>query len=283
MSKLIKDERFVIFDTDTTGINENGDDRPIELALVKWSLEKGVIEKPKSWLINPQKLIHPSAMAVHGISDEELLDKPTLEQILPEVHAYIGNSTLVAHNIDFDLDMLPTFKENSNSKLDTLRFAKKIYKLGDIGHKGHDLRSYKSQELRYWMGLNVDTMGLSAHRAAADILVTAHVFSNLLNKYLEQTNNSTTEELEQFISAPVLLEKMTFGKLKDQSIKETITTEMKSPRSYYSWLLKEIGAEKMKIDPDLQYSIEYYLKEQGYDPEVMKGNITGNRIIGFKK
>ena len=36
-------------------------------------------------------------------------------------------------------------KAKDNEKIDTLRFARQIFKIGDIGYKGHDLRSHKSQ------------------------------------------------------------------------------------------------------------------------------------------
>ena len=86
-----------------------------------------------------------------NITDEMVKDAPTIEQILPKVMEFFGDSVLVAHNADFDLGFL---KHNANilgiklenTYLDTLRLSKdlfpdfKKYKLGLIAEKlGKDI------------------------------------------------------------------------------------------------------------------------------------------------
>lgn len=262
----IQDVLFSVFDTETTGDNTKREDKPIELAAVRWNLQKSFLEIPKSWMVDPKMSIHPSAVAVHGIEDEEVEGKPLLEEVLPEFLDYINESVLVAHNIAFDLNMLPVLKEMENPKLDTLRFARQVFKIGDIGYKGHDLRSHKSQELRYWLGIKIDTMGLQAHRAAADILVTGEVFHHTLKVYLERTNGKTLGDLLEYINAPIMIEKMTFGKFKDRLISEAVREEAKNPKNYFAWLLKEVHKGSMTIDPDLKTTIEYHLRNNDIDP-----------------
>lgn len=270
--KSILDTDFSIFDTETTGDNRNGDDVPIELAVVKWNVKKGVLGKPKSWFINPgEKRVHPSARAVHGIEDKELVGMPTLDKVLPEFENYVGDSPVVAHNIEFDLNMIPSLKDQSNFKLDVLRFARQLLKIGDI-RDGHDLRSHKSQELRYWFNLDIDTMGLPAHRAAADILVTAGVFGKLMNLYMESTNDMSLDGLVKYIEAPMFVKQMTFGKLKGIAVEEAIAQEMNSPRNYFKWLLPKVYSGEMNIDKDLLYTIEYHLKALDIDPHVFGGH-----------
>jgi DNA polymerase III epsilon subunit-like protein len=171
----------------------------------------------KSYLINPLKYIHPSAIAVHGLFDEDVENAPTLDKVMPKFMDDIGGSTLVAHNIDFDLDMLPELKELDNIKIDSLKLVRKIYKIGDIGYKGHALYSHKSQELRYWLNLKVDTNGLPAHRAGADIIVTKEIFEIVLREVLEKHNFQTLGELEDFINQPNLVDKINFGKFRKSS------------------------------------------------------------------
>ena len=265
VDKKIEDMVFSIFDTETTGDNKFLNDKPVEVAVVNWNLKKGFLGKPKSWLIDPKMIIHPSAKAVHEISDEMVKGKPLLEDILPEFHNYIEDSALIAHNIEFDLEMLPSLKERSNLKLDCLRFARKIYKIGDLGYKNQDLRSHKSQELRYWLNIKVDTMGLKAHRAAADILVTGEVFSEILKKFLIQTKSTYMSELSTFINSPMLIDKMTFGKFNGEKLEDCIAKECSKKNNYFFWLLKELKSERMNISADLKYSIEYYLKQNDID------------------
>lgn len=275
----IEDAIFSIFDTETTGDNTKQADKPIELAAVRWNLKKGFLEVPKSWMVDPQMPIHPSAIAVHGIEDEEVQGKPLLEEVMPEFLDYIGDSTLVAHNIAFDLGMLPVLNDRDNLKLDCLRFARHIYKIGELGYKNQDLRSHKSQELRYWLGIKIDTMGLQAHRAAADILVTGEVFHHTLKRFLDRTNAKTLEDLYEFINAPILIEKMNFGKFKDRIIAEAVAEEAKNPKNYFAWLLKEVHSGKMTIDQDLKYTIEHHLKNNDIDP---KGLLIEEPFKGWK-
>jgi len=266
LNQKIEDINFAIFDTETTGDNQRREDKPIEVAVVLWNLKKGFLDKPWSKLINPNMVIHPSTIAVHGLTDEDVKNEPQLEEILPEFHNYIENTVLVAHNIDFDLNMLPTLKEKENPKIDSLRFARHIYRIGDLGHKEQDLTSHKSQELRYWLNIKIDTMGLQAHRAAADILVTGEVFKETLLRFMDMTYSETLGELIDFIKAPIIAEKMAFGKYKGQPLKTVIEKELNNPKNYFAWLLKSVNNGDMTIDEDLKYSIEYHLKSLGINP-----------------
>jgi DNA polymerase III epsilon subunit family exonuclease len=258
----INDAIFTIFDTETTGDNIRRPDKPIEIAAVHWNYQKGFLDAPKSWLINPQMPIHPAAIAVHGLTDEDVINSPTLDMVLPELHEYVNNTILVAHNIEFDLNMLPTFRELDNPKLDTLRFVRHIFKIGEPGYKEQELSSHKMQELRYWLNIHVDTMGLQAHRAAADILVTGEVFSETMKKFLDISFSHTIEDLMDFISSPIMIEKMNFGKYKNVMISDAIAQEKNNKNNYFFWLLKTEHSGEMTLDPDLKYSIEYHLKEQ---------------------
>lgn len=262
----LKNVIFSMFDTETTGDNSRREDKPIEVAVVLWNLEMGFIDTPWSKLIDPKMPIHPSAIAVHGLTDEDVEGKPLLEEILPEFHNYIKNTVLVAHNIMFDLNMLPTLKELNNPKIDSLRFARHVYRIGDLGHKGQDLTSHKSQELRYWLNVKIDTMGLQAHRAAADILVTGEVFKETLIRFMEMTYSETLGELIDFIKAPIISEKMAFGKYKGMNLKDSIKKELDNPKNYFAWLLRSVHNGDMNIDEDLKYSIEYNLKSLGVNP-----------------
>ncbi len=249
---------FSFIDTETTG-NVPDFDQPIEIAASNWNPEKGFVGDMGVWLAKPTVRIHPSAQAVHHISLNDLKEQPTLESIKPDIIKYTENTILVAHNAPYDQGMLPFLP---NQWIDMLRFAKQIWKKGDLNEDGVDLSSHKSQELRYWLKLDVDTKDMPAHRAPADILVTTAVFNCALTKYKQLTNNqaNTLEELVKFIEAPIMVEKMTFGKHKD-----ALLTDVDD--GYYGWLLERIDAGQMSIDVDLQHSIINVLKSRSIDPE----------------
>lgn len=274
---------FAIFDTETTGDNSRREDKPIEVAVVLWNLDMGFIDTPWSKLVDPKMPIHPSAIAVHGLTDDDVEGQPILDEILPEFHDYIKNTVLVAHNIAFDLNMLPTLKEKPNPKIDSLRFARHIYRIGDLGYKNQDLTSHKSQELRYWLNVKIDTMGLQAHRAAADILVTGEVFKETLLRFMDMTYSETLGELIDFINAPIISEKMPFGKYKGMNLKQSIEKELKNPKNYFAWLLKSVNNGDMAIDEDLKYSIEYNLKSLGVNPVALLAEENYKKWQDFAK
>lgn len=267
LQKSIREAIFTFFDTETTGDNQKRVDKPIEIAAVHWNYEKGFLGAPKSWLVNPEMPIHPAAIAVHGLMDEDVENAPLLEEVLPELHEYCENTILVAHNIEFDLNMLPTLRTTKEPKVDSLRFVRQIFKIGEPGYKQQELTSHKMQELRYWLNCKVDTMGLQAHRAAADILVTGEVFSETMRRFLDRSYSETIEDMIQFIESPIMIEKMHFGKYKNVKISDAIKKEINKPKNYFSWLLKSVHNGNMQIDDDLKYSIEYHLKQYGIDPK----------------
>lgn len=249
---------FAITDTETTG-REQGKDQAIEIASVKWTLEKGFLEEPKSWLVKPTISIHPSAMAVHHLTEEDIKDAPLIEEVQPQVQEYVKDCVIVAHNSAFDMGMLPFLPEPDYMWLDSLRVARHTWKKGDLNKNNHDLTSHTCQELRYWLGLKVDTMGLAAHRAAADILVAGEVFSAAINQYLiNSDNNYSFEDFYSFATSMLKIDKMPFGKHAGVSF-----DNIDIP--YFKWLFNDAYKNNKKLDKDLVYNIEIALKNKGID------------------
>lgn len=256
--KKIQDVIFSITDTETTG-REQGVDEAIEIASVKWQLGKGFLEVPKSWLVKPTRLIHPSAMAVHHLTQEDIKDAPPLSVVAPQVIEYVTGTTLIAHNAAFDQSMLPFLPEPQFPWLDSLRIARHIWQKGENGDRnedGHELNSHTCQELRYWLKLKVDTMGLAAHRAAADILVAGEVFGAAVNRYLEITQNESYEDFVAFCKAPVLVKSLNFSKYKGVPLQDV-------PTDFFGWYLTKVHAGEMSAEPDLIHSIDFVLKSRG--------------------
>lgn len=253
----IKDITFHIFDTETTG--KNAHDKPIEVSIIKYQLNK--LLDFKNWLINPGILIHPSARAIHGISDEMVSDKPTYEQIKDEIINFISDKVILAHNIEFDLKMIPELNQEEYIKLDILCLAKKLFKIGDLNEKGQDLTTYQSQELRFWLGLEIDTMNLPAHRATADVIVSAHIFDVILNKFIKQNLGQTLEDLINFHNTPILIDSFSFGKYKGRNISDSLEEDKNNNFTYIKWLMPKIYSQEFKIDSDMIYSLEFYMEK----------------------
>ncbi|MEQ1951578.1 DNA polymerase III subunit epsilon [Mesorhizobium sp. CN2-181] len=97
--------REIIFDTETTGLDSR-EDRVIEIGGVELD-NRFPTGRTFHVYINAQgRPVHPDALAVHGISDAELADKPTFPQIAEQFRAFIEGARLVAHNAGFDMGFI---------------------------------------------------------------------------------------------------------------------------------------------------------------------------------
>jgi len=96
--------RYVIFDVETTGFGPQRGARVIEIGAVL--VENGKMISEFQSFINCGKVVSRQAQKVHGITDRMLFGQPAPEEIFPDFHKYISESTLVAHNAVFDISFL---------------------------------------------------------------------------------------------------------------------------------------------------------------------------------
>ena len=98
-------KKFIILDTETTGLEVHQGHRIIEIGAVLLNDRKKSKEHFHTYL-NPSRLIDEEASKVHGIMNEDLLDKPYFEEVAEEFLEFIDGSTLVIHNAAFDVGFL---------------------------------------------------------------------------------------------------------------------------------------------------------------------------------
>lgn len=97
--------REIIFDTETTGL-DNREDRVIEIGGVELE-NQFPTGRTLHLFINPgNRKVHPDALAIHGISDESLKDKPPFADVVDEILAFFGDARWVAHNATFDMGFI---------------------------------------------------------------------------------------------------------------------------------------------------------------------------------
>jgi len=97
-------EEFIVFDTETTGLNTYHDDI-IEIAGVIWHKD-GILEKFEEFIwVSPNKVMN-EAQAIHGITPADIKDARKPDEVLNDFVKFCGDRTLVAHNIKFDYDIL---------------------------------------------------------------------------------------------------------------------------------------------------------------------------------
>lgn len=93
--------REIIFDTETTGLDSNAD-RIIEIGAVELE-NRFITGRNFHVFINPDgRQVHPEALAVHGISNEQLADKPKFAEVVQDWMDFTEGAMLIAHNASFD-------------------------------------------------------------------------------------------------------------------------------------------------------------------------------------
>ena len=97
--------KYIVLDTETTGLEVKQGHRVIEIGAVLLNDRKKSEEHFHSYL-NPSRLIDEEASKVHGITNEDLEDKPSFDEIAEEFINFIEGSTLVIHNAPFDVGFL---------------------------------------------------------------------------------------------------------------------------------------------------------------------------------
>ncbi len=102
----IHETAFVVFDTETTGLNVRKGDRIVSISAVR--LKQGRIDLSDTFheLINPNRDIPSETAVIHGILPRMVNGKPPFEEILPNFIGYIGSSVLVGHHAWLDMTFL---------------------------------------------------------------------------------------------------------------------------------------------------------------------------------
>jgi DNA polymerase-3 subunit epsilon len=94
--------REIIFDTETTGLDSR-EDRIIEIGGIEL-IDHFPTGRTIHLYINADgRKVHPDALAVHGITDESLADKPKFAEVVDEILDFFGDGQWIAHNATFDM------------------------------------------------------------------------------------------------------------------------------------------------------------------------------------
>ncbi|HEX5961024.1 MAG TPA: DNA polymerase III subunit epsilon [Rhodanobacteraceae bacterium] len=128
--------RKVVLDTETTGLEVERGHRVIEIGCVEL-IDRRPSGRSFQRYLNPERAIDAGAVAVHGITDEFLRDKPRFAEIAEEFVAFIEGAELLIHNAAFDTSFLDSELQRAGaafgnvadhaSVVDTLALARQKY------------------------------------------------------------------------------------------------------------------------------------------------------------
>lgn len=223
----IEKEVFICIDCESTGLDPKSDSI-IEVAVAKFDLHT-VFEKYET-LIDPERLIPETSIAIHNISQDMVNGKPVIKDVLQDILKLIGRSIIVGHGVGFDVELIATAAEKAgipctlrqNRILDTLRMAR-LY---------GDSPTNSLEQLRKHFNIELE----GAHRAMNDVIVNIEVFKYLAKRF------KTVKQLFDVLSRPIALRNMPLGPHKGRKMSDV-------PLQYLLW------AGNKDFDQDLLFSI----------------------------
>ncbi|MBT9461791.1 MAG: DNA polymerase III subunit epsilon [Rugosibacter sp.] len=126
--------RKVILDTETTGLDYRTGDRLVEIGCVEM-LGRQLTGVRFHKYINPEREVPAGAIAVHGLTDDFLADKPKFREVVDEFMDFVRDAEIIIHNAAFDVGFLnnelgllqkDSIEQLSRSVTDTLRMAREM-------------------------------------------------------------------------------------------------------------------------------------------------------------
>ena len=219
--------RLLIVDVESTGLNPPPQPASgiVEVAYLEIDSETLEITDEFYSRINPGCAIDPRASAVHGISDADVANSPSMTEAFVVKDAVIN----IGHNSQFDCKFLAPYYENLAGSLCTLALARQYIK---------DSENHKLGTLIKHLGLPAG----EAHNALADCHMTWHLLRHIVD--------ISGRPLSAHIAAarkPKNVMTMPFGKFRGQLINTL-------PRWYIEYF------NDKEVDPDLRYSFDQDLK-----------------------
>lgn len=173
-SLLIDLSDYIVLDLETTGLDPKYDSI-IEVAAAQ--IHNGEIAKTFQSLINPGFEISGFITELTGISNDMLTTAPELEQVFPKFLDFVGDSIVVGHNVNFDVNfiydncMYLFEKPFQNDFIDTMRLSRRLFK-EERHHRLTDLIS------RFEIADSVE------HRALSDAIMTYQCYE-YMKKYIQ--------------------------------------------------------------------------------------------------
>lgn len=183
ISLLSLPDNYIVLDLETTGYNPHFDEI-IEVACIRYSGSEKIDSfhsyvQPTPYGDDSIHYVDDFITKLTGITDDMLVTAPKFKDIANELYDYLGDSVIVGHNVNFDINFLyDNFLkclgcEFKNDYLDTMRLSR--IALPDLPH--HRLKDLKEY-------FSIDGV---QHRALNDCQITHTVLSKLLD-YIQENN-----------------------------------------------------------------------------------------------
>ena len=260
---------IVFFDIESTGLNVLKD-RIVQIALIKIKNDGGPREEME-FLINPKIPISAEAMAVHGITPDQLKDKPVFDEVAARIFDFIGDADIAGYNSDrFDLPILT--EELFRSGYDLEMEGRRCIDVQKIFYK------MEPRTLKAAYKLYCDKDLEDAHDAMADVKATVDVLAGQIRKYegvdyidgdgfvTKAPIKNNIQAIHDFISDYRVVDftqrlrrdhegeiTFNFGKYVNKRVKDVFRRD----KNYYHWIIqKDFSSQVKKIVKGLMEEVE---------------------------
>ncbi|MFC1640955.1 exonuclease domain-containing protein [Patescibacteria group bacterium] len=182
--KHVYPKTIITLDLETTGLDpEKG--RILEVAAVKFRAGKEI--DTFQTLVNPKQKIPFIVTDITGITDEDVVGAPNIEDVIPELTEFVGSAPIVGHNIMFDLHFLKKAHfEAKGQVFDTWRLSTFIYR---------DMKSHSLENIARNLKLKIDT----THRAYDDAALAGRLFYRATDDISKTYTKKNLEEIATFV------------------------------------------------------------------------------------
>lgn len=228
--------RYWVVDSETTGVGSQ--DKAVEVAGF-YCVDNEIVDHYES-LVNPGIPIPPEASAIHHLTDEDVVDAPSIEDAMVPFFEQEFDF-VVAHQASFDKRMM----DFGNAPWAcSLKMARAVYP---------DAPSHKNQFLRYWLKLPklVHCAGSFAHRGLYDSECTTYLFQHLLSRAV---SDNPIEGILRLSNNPTLLKKCKLKKHLDKPWSEV-------PKDYLNWILNPRTPHPQPFDEDVVFTAKHYYEQ----------------------
>ncbi len=227
---------LAIFDLEATGLSITTD-RIVEIAILK--IHPDGTEERYEKRVNPEMPIPEESTAIHGITDEDVADCPTLKDLVNEIESFIGDADIAGYNSNkFDLPLLAEelLRVESGFNLS----GRKHIDVQNIFHKMEQRTLVAAYKFYCQKQLE------NAHSALSDARATWEVLDAQIGHYEEL--NSDVDFLSEFsrfgdVSRVDFAGRLAyndkgqviynFGKHRGKTVEDMMKTEP----GYYGWML----------------------------------------------
>lgn len=127
--------RQIVLDTETTGLAADQGHRIIEIGCLEL-INRRLTGRTLHLYLNPERPIDEAATEVHGMTWDDLRDKPRFADVVDRVLAFVDDAQVLIHNAAFDVAFLDAelartgrgrFRDSCREVVDTLLMARELH------------------------------------------------------------------------------------------------------------------------------------------------------------